>query len=65
MRIVITHLKAPWPEGAKAGDIIDIGDVIPAWAVGKCNEVAESIERQFVVNPAEVEPAPKKAKGVK
>lgn len=31
----ITHLKAPWPLGAKVGDVIDLATV-PVWAVGKC-----------------------------
>jgi len=37
MKVQITHLKAPWPEGAKVGDVIDVnGDAVPAWAIGKC-----------------------------
>ena len=32
---IIKHLKAPWPKGAKVGDIIEF-DVLPGWAAGKC-----------------------------
>ena len=35
MLYVITALKAPWPEGSKVGDTIEL-DTVPAWAVGKC-----------------------------
>lgn len=30
----IKHLKAPWPAGAKVGDVIEF-DQLPAWALGK------------------------------
>lgn len=33
---IIKHLKAPWPKGAKVGDIIEF-DVLPGWAAGKCD----------------------------
>lgn len=36
MKVVVTHLKAAWPEGTKVGDIVDIGDSVPPWAAGKC-----------------------------
>ena len=32
----IKFLKAPWPEGAKVGDVVDM-PYLPVWAVGKCN----------------------------
>ena len=32
---IIKHLKAPWPKGAKVGDIIEF-DELPGWAAGKC-----------------------------
>lgn len=35
MKYEITALKAPWPAGAKVGDIIDM-PYLPTWAVGKC-----------------------------
>lgn len=31
----IKHLKAPWPAGAKVGDVIEFAE-LPAWAAGKC-----------------------------
>ena len=42
MKVRIEAIKAPWPENAKVGDVVEIkGDVIPAWAVGKCVQVAD------------------------
>lgn len=35
MKLTITHLKAPWPAGAKVGDVIDL-PAVPSWAAGKC-----------------------------
>lgn len=36
MKVTITHMKAPWPEGAKVGDVVQFeGDAAPAWALGK------------------------------
>lgn len=55
MLVQITHLKAPWPEGAQVGDTLDF-DVIPAWAAGKCAPVEGELE--FIVNPAEPEAVP-------
>jgi hypothetical protein len=60
-KFTITHLKAPWPLGAKAGDVIELAHV-PAWALGKCSpaaddaEVTASFEPVLIVNvpPAEV-----------
>jgi hypothetical protein len=42
MRVQITHLWAPWPDGAQVGDVVDLPkhSSIPAWALGKCFEVA-------------------------
>lgn len=39
MRVQITHLKAPWPLGAVVGDVLEF-DAVPAWAQGKCVQVA-------------------------
>lgn len=36
MKVEVTHLKAAWPDGTRIGDVVDVGDAIPAWAVGKC-----------------------------
>lgn len=32
---IIKHLKAPWPKGAKVGDVIEFAE-LPGWAAGKC-----------------------------
>jgi hypothetical protein len=36
MKVVITHLKGAWPDGAKVGDLLEFEGAMPAWAVGKC-----------------------------
>lgn len=42
MKVRIEVLKAPWPDNAKVGDTVEFkGDTIPAWAVGKCVQVAD------------------------
>ena len=40
MKLTITHLKAPWPQGAVVGGVIELASV-PAWAVGKCVPAAD------------------------
>lgn len=40
MKARITHLKAPWPLGAKVGDVVEF-DSEPAWAVGKFEKVGD------------------------
>lgn len=40
MKLTITHLKAPWPQGAMVGSVIELASV-PAWAVGKCVPAAD------------------------
>lgn len=54
MKVQITFMKAPWPLWAVVGDVVDVGEVMPAWALGKCVEVAEDAP-VFVVNPAQEE----------
>lgn len=42
MKVKIEVLKAPWPAGAKAGDVVEIaGDRIPASLIGKCASVSD------------------------
>lgn len=58
MKVQVTALKAPWPEGTKIGDRVDMtphtdGGVQP-WALGKCTIVADATD-------AEVEAAQKAA----
>jgi len=43
MKLTITHLKAPWPAGAKVGDVIEL-PAVPVWAVGKCKPAADDDE---------------------
>lgn len=53
----ITFLKAPWPEGAKVGDVIEL-DRVPAWALGKCEPAGDDAVATIVVTkPGEVPPA--------
>ena len=42
-KYAITHLKAPWPSGAKVGDVIEF-DHVPSWALGKCEPAAEDAD---------------------
>lgn len=58
MKVTVTHLKAPWPQGCAPGDVVELAaDHIPAWAVGKCVPAADdapathSLVPQLVVNP--------------
>jgi hypothetical protein len=62
-KFTITHLKAPWPSGAKVGDVIELAHV-PAWALGKCSPATDDAEAtvslatvEFVANvpPADVQ----------
>lgn len=55
MKVTITHLKAPWPEGAKVGDVVAVGDVIPGWALGKC------VQADDEAKPTAGDPRPLKA----
>lgn len=40
MKARITHLKAPWPYGAKVGDVVEF-ESAPAWSVGKFEKVGD------------------------
>lgn len=51
MKYTITHLKAPWPSGAKVNDVIKL-DHVPAWAAGKCKPAAEDAEVTVSFAPA-------------
>lgn len=53
----ITFLKAPWPAGAKVGDVLELASV-PAWALGKCEPAGDDAVATIVVTkPGEVPPA--------
>jgi hypothetical protein len=68
-KFTITYLKAPWPLGAKVGDVIELAHV-PAWALGKCSpaaddaEVTVSFESALIVNVPPVEVAQEVVVGV-
>ena len=58
MKVTITHLKAPWPAGAKPGDVVEL-DVaeVPGWALGKCAPAADDAPVTITAEPdAEVPP---------
>ena len=55
MKVRIDVLKAPWPAGAKVGDVIEVERISPAF-VGKCSPVSDDepvtasfAETEFVV----------------
>lgn len=53
MKVTITHLKAPWPEGSKVGDVVGLeGDSVPGWALGKCTPAADDAEVTASAAPA-------------
>jgi len=42
MKARILALKAPWPQGAKVGDVVEFaGDHAPGWAIGKFERVGD------------------------
>lgn len=52
MKVRIEVLKAPWPAGAKVGDVVEIaGDRIPTSLAGKCIKVADDTPAT-IANPA-------------
>lgn len=66
MLLTITHLKAPWPQGAVVGDVIDLQSV-PSWALGKCTAAPEgavvTIAQPAAEQPAEQQEADKPRRG--
>lgn len=60
MKYIITHLKAPFPEGSQVGDVVDFHEV-PAWALGKVVPAPDEIQAAGIVaniKPAVSEPEP-------
>lgn len=52
MKVTIQTLKAPWPEGAKVGDVVAFeGDTAPAWAVGKFAPASDNAKADFHYKP--------------
>lgn len=66
MKVTITHLKAPWPVGAKPGDVVELaGSAIPGWAAGKCTPApddAKATVKFEAAKPAKKDAAPDDAK---
>lgn len=52
MKVTIQTLKAPWPTGAKVGDVVAFeGDTAPAWAVGKFTPAPDNAKADFDYEP--------------
>jgi hypothetical protein len=51
MKVKITALKAPWPEGAGLGSIVEFEGKAPAWAVGKFVQVEDNADAEFHYEP--------------
>lgn len=51
MKVRVTYLKAPWPKGTEPGDVVEVGDAVPQWAVGKCEPVAEEAAEPAPTKP--------------
>ena len=52
MKVIIKTLKAPWPKGAKVGDIVSFdAETAPAWATGKYTLAPEGAEVDFQYEP--------------
>lgn len=54
MKVRITNMKAPWPEGAKLGDIVAFDGPAPAWAAGKHQPAPDSASADHVYEPPAV-----------
>lgn len=52
--VIVTALKAPWPEGAKVGSVVAFKGAPPAWAAGKFGPAPEDAKADFTYEPAEV-----------
>ena len=60
MKVRITYMKAPWPEGAKVGDVVELdADAVPVWAVGKCELAEADADVTVVAEKAKAEKAKK------
>lgn len=60
MKVRIEVLKAPWPAGAKVGDVVEIaGDRIPTSLAGKCVKVEDDTPATIAYPKAEEKKAAK------
>lgn len=55
-KFIIEVLKAPFPEGAKVGDVIEFAQ-LPTWALGKVKQTDDAAEVTVSFESAEVAPA--------
>jgi hypothetical protein len=53
MKVRIDALKAPWPSGAKVGDVVEIDSITPAFA-GKGTAVGDEVEATVAFPVAQV-----------
>lgn len=57
MKVIIQTLKAPWPEGARVGDVVSFeAETAPAWAAGKYTLAPEEAEADFQYEPKLAQP---------
>lgn len=56
MKVVVTHLKAPWPTGARLGDVVEVGQGLPGCFAGKCSPAHDAAEAAHTYVPSEREP---------
>ena len=43
MKVIITHMKAPWPAGCGVGSVVEFeAGVVSPWALGKCRPAEET-----------------------
>lgn len=55
MKVRITNMKAPWPQGSGVGAVVSIdGEVLPGWAGGKCIRIEDGAKADFDYEPATV-----------
>lgn len=51
MKVKVTNVKAPWPEGAEIGSIVSFKGDAPAWATGKFAAAPDSAKADFNYEP--------------
>lgn len=52
MKVVITHLKAPWPAGAIVGSVVEVAaESLPGCFVGKCVPAEDDAEATQLWEP--------------
>ncbi len=52
LKVRVTHLHAPWPEGTRPGHVVEFtAGAVPSWAAGKCAMVDPTTPADFVSEP--------------